>query len=226
MQLRHPDETRVCELYSPVSLLRQQPCHWPDVLLQAKRNGNYPASAASDATRTPVRRDRVSAGRAAWLDPASAIAHNGAEAGSSAVTIVFDMDNTLVDEFGATVRPGMAALLRRLRKDGHTLVLWTNSARARAAEILRLHGLRPHFAKCLFREDYDPEDRGLPKDIRKVKAGLLIDDDPALCAFVRARGGRALQVSPYRKGRPADLEQIRELYRAISQAARRGRWWP
>lgn len=133
------------------------------------------------------------------------------------MTIVFDMDNTLVDELGAAVRPGIPALLQRLRKDGHTLVLWTNSRRERAVEILRLHGLRPHFAKCLFREDYDPDDRGLPKDIRKVEADLLVDDDPALCDFVRAHGGRAVQVSSYRKGRAASLEELRELYRSISR---------
>ena len=136
------------------------------------------------------------------------------------MTIVFDMDNTLVDEFGTAVRPGMAALLSRLRKDGHTLVLWTHSTRARAREILRLHGLRPHFASCVFREDYDPDELGLPKDIGKVKADLLIDDDPALCERVRATGRHALQVSSYRKGAAASLDEIRELYRSITKLSR------
>ena len=39
------------------------------------------------------------------------------------MTIIFDMDNTLVDEFGATVRPGMRALLNRLKKENHVLIL-------------------------------------------------------------------------------------------------------
>jgi FMN phosphatase YigB (HAD superfamily) len=139
------------------------------------------------------------------------------------VTIVFDMDNTLVDEFGAAVRPGMAALLARLRRDGHRLVLWTNSRRERAVEILRLHGLRPNFVKCLYREDYDPQERGLPKDIRAVGGSLLVDDDPDLCAFVRGNGGQAVQVSPYRKGGAANLDEVRDLYRAIAAVARHAR---
>jgi len=138
--------------------------------------------------------------------------------------IVFDLDNTLVDEFGATLRPGMTALLARLRDDGHALVLWTNSRRARAAEILRLHGLRQHFATCIFREDYDPEERGLSKDIRKVKGDVLIDDDPDLCEHVRSLGRRALQIVPYRKGRLAGTDEIRKLYRSIKTMSRGKRW--
>jgi hypothetical protein len=139
------------------------------------------------------------------------------------VTIVFDMDNTLVDEFGAAVRPGMAALLARLRRDGHRLILWTNSRRERALEILRLHGLRANFERCLFREDYDPREQGLPKDIRTVGGSVLVDDDPDLCAFVRGHGGQAVLVRPYRKGGAASLAEVRDLYRRIAEVARRVR---
>jgi len=63
------------------------------------------------------------------------------------MVIVFDMDNTLVDEFGSSVRPGIVDLLKRLRQSGITLVLWTNSRRDRAREILRIHDLHKYFTK-------------------------------------------------------------------------------
>ncbi len=65
---------------------------------------------------------------------------------------------------------------------------------------------------------------GPPKDIRKVKADLLIDDDPALCEHVRATGRQAPQVSSWRKGAAASLDEIRELYRSITKLSRRRRW--
>ena len=58
------------------------------------------------------------------------------------MVIVFDMDNTLVDEFGSSVRPGIVDLLTKLRRGGITLIIWTNSRRDRAKEILRIHNLR------------------------------------------------------------------------------------
>jgi phosphoglycolate phosphatase-like HAD superfamily hydrolase len=85
------------------------------------------------------------------------------------MTIVFDLDNTLVDALGSTVRPGIAELLGRLHREGHSLILWTNSRKERAQEILRLHNLRQHFQACIYREDYDPDERDVPKDIRRVR---------------------------------------------------------
>ncbi len=37
--------------------------------------------------------------------------------------IVFDLDNTLVDEQGKKLRPGAKNLLENLKKDKHTLIL-------------------------------------------------------------------------------------------------------
>jgi beta-phosphoglucomutase-like phosphatase (HAD superfamily) len=85
------------------------------------------------------------------------------------MVVVFDMDNTLVDSFGSMVRPGIVGLLGQLQKDGHTLVLWTNSRRDRAIEILREHNLRRHFKACICREDYDPDEQDVPKNIRRIK---------------------------------------------------------
>ncbi|MBA7485485.1 hypothetical protein ES707_21032 [subsurface metagenome] len=134
------------------------------------------------------------------------------------MTVVFDMDNTLVDSFGGTPRPGVAALLERLLRDGHMLVLWTNSRRQRAHDILRLHDLRKFFGICICREDYDIEGDDPPKDIRIVQGDLLVDDDPAEIAFVKSVGRKGFLIPLYRKGdRPAPKE-LAELYRTISRS--------
>ncbi len=136
------------------------------------------------------------------------------------MTVVFDLDNTLVDSFGGSTRPGIVALLERLRGDGHTLLLWTTSRRQRAHDILRLQDLRKFFAICICREDYDPEDRDILKDIRIVQGDLLVDDDPAEISFTKSLGKKGFLIPPYRKGdRPAPKE-LTELYRAISRGHR------
>ena len=84
--------------------------------------------------------------------------------------IVFDMDNTLVDEMGATLRPGILDLLQKLRADNHELKLWTNSKKDRANSILQEHKLKSYFSEFVFRENYDPEEKGIRKDIRKINA--------------------------------------------------------
>jgi FMN phosphatase YigB (HAD superfamily) len=134
------------------------------------------------------------------------------------MVIVFDMDNTLVDEMGSTVRPGIVAVLDGLSAEGHTLVLWTNSRRERALDILRVHDLRRRFKAVVCREDYDPRDSGVRKDIRRIKGELLVDDDPDEIAYVRSVGRRGFQILPYRKGRPADPRQLAELLAAVRSA--------
>lgn len=91
------------------------------------------------------------------------------------MNIVFDLDNTLTDEFGAGVRPGIDNLLDKLQKEGHTLILWTGSTRERAIHILKEHRLYYYFQKFIFREDYDPNNQGVHKDIRKVNGDLFRD---------------------------------------------------
>ncbi|HMZ60666.1 MAG TPA: HAD family hydrolase, partial [Leptospiraceae bacterium] len=69
--------------------------------------------------------------------------------------IVFDMDNTVSDEFGSELREGIKELLSKLVSEKHTLVLWTNSSEERAEEILTRLKIKKFFSKCIFREDYD-----------------------------------------------------------------------
>jgi phosphoglycolate phosphatase-like HAD superfamily hydrolase len=133
------------------------------------------------------------------------------------VTVAFDMDNTLVDSFGSSVRPGIVDLLTRLRREGHVLVLWTNSRRDRALEILRRHNLRRHFKTCICREEYDPDEKDVPKDIRRIKADLLVDDDPDAIAWVRSTGRRGFLIRPFQKGTPVDRAELARLYAEVSR---------
>ncbi len=123
------------------------------------------------------------------------------------------MDNTLVDELGASVRPGIITLLEELKAESHILKLWTSSTRERAKTILHSHKIHSYFSDFLFREDYDPKNIGKNKDIRKVGGSILVDDDPKEIAFVQSLGLKGVLVSAYRKSsKPpeSDLQRIRE----------------
>jgi len=130
--------------------------------------------------------------------------------------IVFDMDNTLVDEFGSTLRPGITALLKELKGRGCELYLWTSSTRGRAKEILSLHGLDRYFTKCVFREDYDLENRGVRKDIRKIGGRMLIDDDPAEVEHVRRLGLKGYLIKPYRKNSRTSDAEYRDIMKMVT----------
>ena len=134
------------------------------------------------------------------------------------MNIVFDMDNTIVDEFGATVRPGIIALLKRLKSDGHRLILWTHSKRSRARVILKDHGIFHYFDSFVFRENYDPLEKGLRKDIRKVKGDFLVDDDPEEISYMREIGRGGFLIQPFRKGRSPVGNELSTLYSAIGKA--------
>ena len=134
------------------------------------------------------------------------------------MTIVFDMDNTLTDEFGSAVRPGIESLLQRCKKDGYKLVLWTNSKRERAKDILSRHDLDKYFSSFVFRENYDPQEKDLPKDIRKIKGDILIDDDPAEISFVKSIHKKGFKISSYRKGTKPNPEELSELYSYINKS--------
>ncbi len=125
--------------------------------------------------------------------------------------IVFDMDNTLVDEFGSTVRPGIVSLLDELKQSGKTLMLWTNSTAGRAKPILFDHGLHRYFAKYVFREDYDPGQTGVRKDIRTIGGELLADDDPGEIRYVESIGLRGFLVKAYRKNSRVDPKEFLKL---------------
>ncbi len=129
--------------------------------------------------------------------------------------IVFDMDNTLVDETGATVRPGVIDLILSLKREGHTMILWTNSRGERARQIIIDNNLRQYFSKFIFREDYDPDNKGVRKDIRRVNGDILIDDDPDEIKYVKSIGKGGLLVKSYRKGDRVEKDEFAELKKSL-----------
>ncbi|MEQ8173968.1 MAG: NIF family HAD-type phosphatase [Syntrophomonadaceae bacterium] len=129
--------------------------------------------------------------------------------------VVFDMDNTLVDELGSKVRPGMLDLLTRLNEDGHTLILWTSSKRQRAQTILHFHRLDSFFTNFVYREDYDPKEEWVRKDIRMVNGDVLIDDDPNEIDFTIGINKAGFLISAFRQGKNPPLEELEEIYRFI-----------
>lgn len=121
------------------------------------------------------------------------------------------MDNTLVDEFGASVRPGIIELLTKLKNQEYTLILWTNSRKERAVGIILDNNLRQFFSKFIFREDYDPEEKGIPKDIRKVNGDILIDDYPEEIKYTKSIGKSGILVKSYRKNSKVEKDEFAEL---------------
>jgi len=129
--------------------------------------------------------------------------------------IVFDLDNTIIDELGYGVRPGIVSLLKMLKKDGHVLSIWTNSPAQRAKDILREKKLVQYFHKFVYREDYDPENVGIGKDIRKIGGDILIDDDYTEIKYVSSVGKIAIAIKPYRKNGASDKEELIQIYKMI-----------
>ena len=129
--------------------------------------------------------------------------------------IVFDLDNTLTDDQGATLRPGMRDLLRRLRQDGHALSLWTHSTGNRARAILDDLDIGGFFSRVIAREDCEKDGFIAGKDIRTIQGDYLIDDDPAEIAFVRSLGKRGFLIEPYRRPGEGDPLLIQEIYQNI-----------
>lgn len=139
--------------------------------------------------------------------------------------IAVDMDNTLFDEFGQQIRPGIPALLRQLRTDGHELVLWTSSTSGRALTLLADHGLDVFFSDYRCREDYDPLNKGAIKDLRLIGADAIIDDDPKHVEYAKSVGKIGILVASYRGGpcRPDDLAHV--LPAVTSMRARLRLWF-
>jgi len=127
--------------------------------------------------------------------------------------VCFDLDNTLVDDSGFHLRPGMRELLASLARQGVRLSLWTASTEYRAVELLRWHRLANCFGRCIFRDDYDPEGAGLPKDIRFLHADMLVDDRWEHIEFVRQTGKMGFHISPFTHPRqPVSLEELQALH--------------
>ena len=114
--------------------------------------------------------------------------------------IYFDLDNTLIDELGQDVRPGMFELLNSFKANSLQLSIWTASTKNRAEPIIHELGLAQYFTSFVYRDDYDPDATfaGIQsKDIRFGDGDMLIDDSPRHCKFVKSIGLKAFKIEPF-----------------------------
>jgi phosphoglycolate phosphatase-like HAD superfamily hydrolase len=124
--------------------------------------------------------------------------------------IAIDMDNTIIDELASTLRPGIINFLERVSTK-HELILWTNSKRMRAMEVLEYFNLRKYFVKIISRENYDPEERGIKKDIEKYNYDIIIDDDIEEIEYNKKNGKVGILVEAYRKGKKINENEMEEV---------------
>jgi len=66
-------------------------------------------------------------------------------------------------------------------------------------EILDYFDLRKYFVKIITRENYDPEEKGIKKDIGKYNYDMIIDDDIEEIEYNKKRGKVGILVEAYRK---------------------------
>jgi len=124
--------------------------------------------------------------------------------------IAIDMDNTIIDEFGSTLRPGILDFLKEI-STRHELILWTNSKRIRAMEIIDHFDIRKYFTKIISRENYDPQEIGLSKDISQYDCDILIDDDPEEIKYNESRGKTGILVETYRRNKKVNENEFEEI---------------
>jgi phosphoglycolate phosphatase-like HAD superfamily hydrolase len=120
------------------------------------------------------------------------------------------MDNTIIDEMASTLRPGIINFLEKVSKRNE-LILWTNSKRIRTMEILEYFDLRKYFIKIISRENYDPEKKGVKKDIREYNYDIIIDDDIEEIEYNRRNGNVGILVESYRKDKKVDEDEMEKI---------------
>jgi len=124
--------------------------------------------------------------------------------------IAIDMDNTLVDEFGSTLRPGIIDFLELISKN-NKLILWTNSKRIRTLEIIDHFSLRKYFIKIITRENYDPNEKNLRKNIKEYGFDIIIDDDKEEVEYNKSNGKIGILIEPYKKNKKMDKNELKNI---------------
>jgi len=128
--------------------------------------------------------------------------------------VVFDLDHTLIDEKGESVRPGIFELLTSLKNNGVELILWTASFKERSEPILQKLGLSIYFDKFVYREDYNTDSRrwiSVSKDIRVTNGDILVDDSQKQVDYVNSIGLVGYKMTPYASTEPYCNPSTREL---------------
>ena len=124
--------------------------------------------------------------------------------------IVIDMDNTIIDDLGSTLRPGIINFFEKITIKNE-LILWTNSKRIRTIEILDYFKIRKYFTKIISRENYDPEENGKRKDIGKYNYDIIIDDDIEEIEYNKNNGRIGILVEAYRNNKKIDETELEKI---------------
>jgi len=124
--------------------------------------------------------------------------------------IAIDMDNTLIDEFGSTLRPGIIDFLEKISKNNE-LILWTNSKRIRTLEIIEYFNLRKYFNKIITRENYDPNENNLRKNIKEYDYDIIIDDDKEEIEYNENNGKIGILIEPFRKNKKMEENELNNI---------------
>lgn len=122
--------------------------------------------------------------------------------------IVFDMDGTLVGFRDGTLalNEKLARAAGNLRRQGHTLILWTFGNRRWWREVARRYPVLRRLFQEVYSKDELPgrltEGRGWPeavKDLRMVNGDVLIDNDESHLEWARRHGlaGRYILVPTF-----------------------------
>ena len=78
-------------------------------------------------------------------------------------------------------------------------------------EIIDHFDLRKYFSKIITRENYDPQEKNLPKDISEYDLDILIDDDIEEINFNINKGKKAILISSYRKNKKVNENELKEI---------------
>ena len=77
-----------------------------------------------------------------------------------------------------------------------------------------------HRLEGLLKENNESNVRkGIKKDIRRLNADILIDDDPNEISFVKSIGRKGILVKSYRTNTRIDQSEIEKLYKAIKKSS-------
>lgn len=113
--------------------------------------------------------------------------------------IAYDLDGTIVglkDGIKAFLRPGIIPAIKKLKTKGHTVILWTFGNDEWWQEVRRMFPeLRNLFHEVYTRDNMlhhmtFAKNMGMHavKDIRKIAADVLVDNDPSHHRWARRHG--------------------------------------
>ena len=165
-------------------------------------------------------------------------------------TLVFDMDNTLFNETGGKQRPNIEKSLTLLKKNRIKMVVWTNSTRQRAEDILLKSKISQYFYGLITRESYMVSEikkreaefykkieKAFPKEVTfqsKYDSGknlsllgydVLIDDNPQVKSEAAFWGNMysVMVCEPYISGKTLNYpEQIEHFAKEVIKEAKPG----